>query len=117
MCIPIFFGCQDKVKPEGDSTPRVCPKCHNVSVHAAKKTSWFELFWVPLIPFSSDHIWLCQICHWAAPNQAGQFEPAVAGDRPGPQQTASYQPSYMNAPPAHPQNTYQPQYINTNAPK
>ncbi|KAJ7360803.1 hypothetical protein DFH08DRAFT_842292 [Mycena albidolilacea] len=111
MCIPIFFGCQDKLKAEGDSTARVCPKCNNASVHSAKATTWFELFWVPLIPFSTKHIWLCQICQWMAPHVDGQFEPALAGGAPpGPQHTPSYQPTYMNAPPASPPNSYQPQY-------
>ncbi|KAF7347144.1 hypothetical protein MVEN_01468800 [Mycena venus] len=115
MCIPIIFGCQDKLKAEGDSTSRICPKCNNASVHSAKATTWFELFWVPLIPFSSKHIWLCQICHWQAPHVAGQFEPSLPGGAPpgGPH----YQPTYMTAPPANPSNTYQPQYTQGTAPK
>ncbi|KNZ75351.1 hypothetical protein J132_03561 [Termitomyces sp. J132] len=41
--------------------------CFAVSVMAAKSTTWFELFWVPLIPFSRKHMWLCSICHWSLP--------------------------------------------------
>ncbi|KAJ7236064.1 hypothetical protein B0H12DRAFT_131684 [Mycena haematopus] len=108
-----------KLKPEGDSTTRICPKCNNASVHSAKTTTWFELFWVPLIPFSSKHIWLCQICHWKGPHVAGQFEPALAGGGapPGPHHNPSYQPTYMNVPPVTPQPTYQPEYIEPRAPK
>ncbi|KAF8215575.1 hypothetical protein K438DRAFT_1704438 [Mycena galopus ATCC 62051] len=113
MCIPIIFGCGERLKAEGDPNARVCPKCGNASVHSAKATTWFELFWVPLIPFSFKHIWLCQICHWKAPHADGQFEPALAtgGHPPGPQHQASYQPTYMNAPPAAPQHTYTPDYV------
>lgn len=42
-----------------------------VSVMAAKSTTWFELFWVPLIPFSRKHMWLCSICHWSSPITPG----------------------------------------------
>ncbi|KAJ7273214.1 hypothetical protein C8J57DRAFT_1179002 [Mycena rebaudengoi] len=113
MCLPIIFGCSDKVKSEGDPTNRICPNCQHASVLSAKSTSWFELFWVPLIPFSSEHIWLCQICHWKAPNKPGLFEPALAGGGAPPlhHNQSSYQPSYMNAPPAPPPNTYHPQYV------
>ncbi|KAF8078107.1 hypothetical protein FPV67DRAFT_1615358 [Lyophyllum atratum] len=67
FCVPIIFGCQTKLKPDGEQQqPRICPRCHNASVIAAKSTTWFELFWVPLIPFSKKHIWLCSICQWSA---------------------------------------------------
>ncbi|KAJ7144758.1 hypothetical protein C8R43DRAFT_1013933 [Mycena crocata] len=119
MCIPVIFGCTDKLKPEGDPATRTCPNCHNSSVLSAKSTSWFELFWVPLIPYSSKHIWLCQICHWKAPHAEGQSEPAVAGGAaPGLHNTqSSYQPTYMNQPPTTPPNSYQPQYTQGAAPK
>ncbi|KAJ7622660.1 hypothetical protein DFH06DRAFT_1231945 [Mycena polygramma] len=119
MCIPIIFGCQDRLKPEGDSTSRVCPNCHNASVLSAKATSWFELFWVPLIPFSSKHIWLCQTCQWKAPHVAGQPDPPLPGGAaPGLQHSqASYQPVYMNAAPQSPPNSYQPQYAHGAPPK
>ncbi|KAJ7731247.1 hypothetical protein B0H16DRAFT_1584011 [Mycena metata] len=115
MCIPIIFGCQDRLKAEGDSTTRVCPNCHNASVRSAKATTWFELFWVPLIPFSSKHIWLCGTCQWKAPHVQGQYEPPLGGQ--GPQHNPSYQPTYMNHPVASPANSYQPGYTQGVAPK
>ncbi|KAJ7847557.1 hypothetical protein B0H13DRAFT_84168 [Mycena leptocephala] len=89
------------------------------SVRSAKATTWFELFWVPLIPFSSKHIWLCSTCQWKAPHVAGQYEPPLAGGAaPGLHHSqASYQPTYMSAAPASPPNTYQPQYTQGTAPK
>ncbi|KAJ7445722.1 hypothetical protein B0H11DRAFT_397497 [Mycena galericulata] len=110
FCIPIFFGCQQRLKPEGDTTARICPNCHNASVFSAKKTTWFELFFVPLVPFSSKHIWLCQICHWMAPHVAGQWEPPAAfGGAP---MQSNYQPGYLNQS-AHPTSPspYQPVYL------
>ncbi|RDB21172.1 hypothetical protein Hypma_011448 [Hypsizygus marmoreus] len=83
FCIPIIFGCQTSLKPNGEvQAPRVCPRCSNASVFAAKSTTWFELFWVPLVPFSKKQIWFCNICQWQAPNAPGQFEPNVAGFAP-----------------------------------
>ncbi|KAJ6547065.1 hypothetical protein B0H19DRAFT_251709 [Mycena capillaripes] len=117
FCLPILIGCQQKINPEGDLTPRVCPVCHNASVFSAKKTTWFELFFIPLVPFSSKHVWLCQICHWMAPHVAGQWEPSVAyGGAPV---QPSYQPGYVNQfqPQDTPSNTYQPVYLQSSMQK
>ncbi|KAF8654124.1 hypothetical protein AX16_003656 [Volvariella volvacea WC 439] len=79
--IPIV-GCQTKIKPaeEGQGQPsRICPRCHNASAFVAKKSEWFELFFIPIVPLSSQHIWLCGICQWNAPYGPGLWEPAVAG--------------------------------------
>ncbi|EPQ58401.1 hypothetical protein GLOTRDRAFT_110180 [Gloeophyllum trabeum ATCC 11539] len=78
FCLPIMFGCPTKIKPEGDQTPRICPRCHNASVFAAKSRMWFELCFVPLIPMSSKHIWMCSICQWNVPKQPS-WEPAAIG--------------------------------------
>jgi len=76
-------GCQTKLKPEPNQTPRICPHCHNgkpkypfpffisliywlASVFPTKKNTWFELFFVPIIPLSRKHILLCMICGWQA---------------------------------------------------
>ncbi|KAH8107019.1 hypothetical protein BXZ70DRAFT_885200, partial [Cristinia sonorae] len=71
LLIPIVVGCTDRVRPEGDLTPRVCPRCHNVSVQSAKSRMWFELCFVPIVPMSSKHIWVCSICHWSTRVQQG----------------------------------------------
>ncbi|KAF7293811.1 hypothetical protein HMN09_01176900 [Mycena chlorophos] len=109
MCIPIIFGCTDKLKvePTDDGAPhRICPNCHNASVRPVKSTTWFELFWLPLIPFSSKHIWLCGTCNWRAQHANGQYEPPIAGAGGPPHHgQGGYQPSYM---PAQPSASYQP---------
>ncbi|KIY65257.1 hypothetical protein CYLTODRAFT_424497 [Cylindrobasidium torrendii FP15055 ss-10] len=85
-----IVGCSTKVKPDGnEQVMHVCPRCHNATVFAANKKTWFELFWIPLVPFSSKHVWMCSICHWAAPAGQGHPEPQIA-----------YNPSYVQ-PPMH----------------
>ncbi|EIM90200.1 uncharacterized protein STEHIDRAFT_145330 [Stereum hirsutum FP-91666 SS1] len=102
FCLPILFGCPTKIKPDGDQTPRVCPRCHNVSVIRAKSRTWFELCFIPLIPMTSKHIWVCSICQWSVPLQQG-WEPQLPGGggyyHQQPQQP-NYQPAYFhNQPP------------------
>ncbi|KIY43636.1 hypothetical protein FISHEDRAFT_53172, partial [Fistulina hepatica ATCC 64428] len=67
----LLVGCSTKISPEGDQTPRLCPRCNNVAVISAKKRNWFELFCVPVIPMNSKHIWICTICNWQVPVQPG----------------------------------------------
>ncbi|KAE9406767.1 hypothetical protein BT96DRAFT_207559 [Gymnopus androsaceus JB14] len=76
MCLflPIVFGCPTKVKPDGnEQTAHFCPRCNNASVFSAKSRMWFELFWVPLIPFSSKSIWMCGVCQWTGPLGPGSL--------------------------------------------
>ncbi|KZT43974.1 hypothetical protein SISSUDRAFT_1056991 [Sistotremastrum suecicum HHB10207 ss-3] len=83
VCIPIVFGCPTKLTQEGEPIPRICPRCNNVSVVSAKSRTWFELFWIPLIPLGSSHVWHCNVCQWQVPHQQG-YEPARAGGFPPP---------------------------------
>ncbi|KAK7693328.1 hypothetical protein QCA50_002896 [Cerrena zonata] len=106
FCLPILFGCSEKVKPEGDQTPRVCPRCHNAAVIRANSRTWFEICWVPLVPMKKKHIWACTICQWNIPQQQG-WEPQVP----------TYGPPGGGAPwggpavhPSPPPNAYQPGY-------
>jgi hypothetical protein len=66
-----------------------CPRCRNgqwfveysawkdshnrppplVSVFPAKKTTWFEFCWVPLLPVHWQHLWVCHICSWQEKKQ------------------------------------------------
>ncbi|PWN93520.1 hypothetical protein FA10DRAFT_264159 [Acaromyces ingoldii] len=78
FCIPVIFGCPTKIKQEGNGQPHVCPRCHNAQVVTGKSRTWFELCWIPLIPFKTKHIYICGICQWQAP-QDGSYQPPVAG--------------------------------------
>ncbi|KDR81459.1 hypothetical protein GALMADRAFT_239398 [Galerina marginata CBS 339.88] len=108
MCIPIIFGCPTKLKPEGEEVLRVCPRCHNATVFAAKSTMWFELFWVPLIPFAIKHVLVCGTCQWNQPIPKDQINQPIAG-----QPLASVGQSAV--PPNQP--GYQPAYVGQTMPK
>ncbi|KAF7778851.1 hypothetical protein Agabi119p4_3196 [Agaricus bisporus var. burnettii] len=109
FCIPILFGCQTKLKPEADQIPRVCPRCHNASVLPAKKTTWFEFFFIPVVPLSRKHILMCTICGWQAAIVDSEQAPTSAKGGGNPMQLRSaqgweapsqpgYQPAYINQP-------------------
>ncbi|KAJ8519887.1 hypothetical protein ONZ45_g3200 [Pleurotus djamor] len=74
---------------------------------AAKSKMWFEFFFVPIIPLSSDHVWICSICQFKAPiQQPSQWEPQIA------QNFGYYPPQNQNqnfVAPNHP--GYQPAYV------
>ncbi|EIW72577.1 hypothetical protein TREMEDRAFT_25132, partial [Tremella mesenterica DSM 1558] len=36
--------------------------CHSASVVGASSRTWFEFFWIPLLPFTKSRIWICGIC-------------------------------------------------------
>ncbi|KIM57610.1 hypothetical protein SCLCIDRAFT_16923 [Scleroderma citrinum Foug A] len=90
-----FLGCPTKIRPEGDQAPRVCPRCNNAAMFAAKSRTWFEFCFVPLIPMRTKHIWMCGICQLQTQMQPG-WEPAIA--QPGyqhPNMQQGYQPGYI----------------------
>lgn len=45
------------------------------SVFGAKSRQWFEFCFVPLVPMSSKHVWMCSICQWQVPIQQGYVQP------------------------------------------
>ncbi|KAF9532332.1 hypothetical protein CPB83DRAFT_673763 [Crepidotus variabilis] len=107
--IVYLVGCGTKVKPEGPQVSTACPRCHNNSVLPAKATTWFELFWVPLIPVSKEHLWICHICQW---RQKKEKEEAQPRDFVPP-------PQYHNNPQSFTAPNvpgYQPSYIGDTAP-
>ncbi|KJA18581.1 hypothetical protein HYPSUDRAFT_45128 [Hypholoma sublateritium FD-334 SS-4] len=79
--LPIVCGCSTKISPEGDQTPRICPRCHNAAVTSTKSKEYFELCFVPLVPMSTQHLWRCAICQWAVPIQPG-WEPQLVTNVP-----------------------------------
>ncbi|GJE90865.1 hypothetical protein PsYK624_070090 [Phanerochaete sordida] len=111
FCLPVLVGCQTKVKPEGDTAPRICPRCNNAAVYPAKSRMWFELCFVPLVPMKSKRVWICPICQWQLPIQPGWQPPVVGEQQYYPQQQQAFmspqafQPGYAPAYP--PQAGYQ----------
>ncbi|GAA5939025.1 hypothetical protein JCM3775_002652 [Rhodotorula graminis] len=92
LCLPIVFGVNTKLKQEGDEV-RPCQNCHNRSCVKVKRSKRFELFWVPLIPLGSKHVWMCHICKVSyaadpaekdAPASAQHAAAAPHGGQPAP---------------------------------
>lgn len=63
----IIFGFGKKTVKEMGSTGTVqCGHCSNVREWQYKKvTTWFTLFFIPLIPYKMTYIKECPICHMA----------------------------------------------------
>nr|XP_018267357.1 uncharacterized protein I303_01343 [Kwoniella dejecticola CBS 10117]OBR89515.1 hypothetical protein I303_01343 [Kwoniella dejecticola CBS 10117] len=67
------------------------------AVVGGNSRTWFEFFWIPLIPFSKSRIWLCTICQWEMKQ----------GDGPDPQPP---QQGWGRPPPPH-QPMYGQQHV------
>ncbi|KAF9567599.1 hypothetical protein CPC08DRAFT_703129 [Agrocybe pediades] len=109
FCIPMIFGCQTKISPDGGQVPRICPRCHNAAVTSAKSKEWFEFCFVPLIPMGSSHIWICSICQWSQAIQQGGWEPQPVTSvpvQPGGYYPPQPQPTWQGAPPAPSNQSY-----------
>ncbi|KAF8630398.1 hypothetical protein AX15_002952 [Amanita polypyramis BW_CC] len=99
-------GCPTRYKAHADQQlPRVCPHCHNGALIAAKRTTWFELFFIPLVPISKKRVWLCHICHWSTPLVVGQDFP-TAGQNSYPMEAQGWQQPVL--PGYQPSYTYNP---------
>jgi len=47
----------------GPTLPIVCPNCRNDTVwHLHEHKKWFTLFFLPIFPYESNHLFLCPIC-------------------------------------------------------
>ncbi|WVN89124.1 uncharacterized protein L203_104340 [Cryptococcus depauperatus CBS 7841] len=94
LCIPLVCGFPEKFKQDEPAPGRMCPRCYNAAVVGGSTRTWFEFFWIPLIPFTKHHIWLCSICHWQMrkgegpdpqpPNSLNQRPPDLAAHDPRP---------------------------------
>ena len=50
-------------KDHGAAVPATCPNCGNaVMFHYFSVTKWFSLFFIPLIPYMTQHFLLCPVC-------------------------------------------------------
>lgn len=60
----IVFGWGRRTHTDhGPTLPINCPNCHNQTYWRYKHyRTWFTLFFIPVIPYESDHYLLCDIC-------------------------------------------------------
>ena len=50
-------------KKYGPTMVTKCPNCHNetwLQLYMYRK--WFTLFFIPVIPYSTNHLLLCEVC-------------------------------------------------------
>ncbi|WWC86431.1 uncharacterized protein L201_001308 [Kwoniella dendrophila CBS 6074] len=98
VCIPLIFGFPTKFKQDASEAGRMCPRCNNAAVVGGSSRTWFEFFWVPLIPFSKSRIWVCSICQWEM----------KMGDGPDPQPPQAH--GWGGGRPPPPNQFHQPGY-------
>lgn len=62
--IIIFFGWGHRITKEfGPTIALHCPNCKNDGWwHLVSYKTWFTLFFIPVIPYESKHLLLCEIC-------------------------------------------------------
>jgi hypothetical protein len=60
----VFFGFgPGKQKDLGEVAPTVCPNCHNqVFLHHVQSKKSVRLYFVPVVPYGTDHYLVCPIC-------------------------------------------------------
>ena len=62
-----------------------CARCNNqVDKELIKATSYFTLFFVPLIPYGTKHLLVCPICRDSAELSKEEFERMAGGLEPYP---------------------------------
>ncbi len=62
----IIFGWGKKtMKDEGPVTRSTCKHCKNNDVwELYTRRTWFTLFFIPLIPYSTEHMLVCPVCNY-----------------------------------------------------
>jgi hypothetical protein len=64
----IFGFGRRKVRDDGPVVACTCPHCHNeVSLSLLHVSTWFTLFFIPVIPYSRKQFLVCPICRWSLP--------------------------------------------------
>ena len=62
--MPILFGWGRTTRHDhGRAFPMDCPKCHNRTFYRYLNIKvWFTLFFLPVIPYKSRHLFVCEVC-------------------------------------------------------
>lgn len=81
----ILFGFGHKtVKEFGGQGEILCRRCNNTREWSYKKiTSWFTLFFIPIIPYSTNYVRVCPICGEHDKLSKETFLAIVEGGEPG----------------------------------
>jgi hypothetical protein len=75
----IIFGYRGgKRKDFGEALPMVCPRCHNATTYRwMSVTSWFSLFFIPVVPLKRRDYLVCPVCTRALELKRDQREMAA----------------------------------------
>ncbi|KAJ6547020.1 hypothetical protein B0H19DRAFT_1163544 [Mycena capillaripes] len=76
---PLLFGYETQVKPSGEQTAHVCPKCKQESVFSSASEKQVIVMFIP-VSSSATVSWVCttEKCGWTTPieQQPESWEPA-----------------------------------------
>lgn len=78
----IIFGWGKRtVKQYGASEEKYCYHCNNQNRWAYRKdTTWFTLFFIPVIPYETVYIQVCPVCGQYEKMDKVEFESRVEGE-------------------------------------
>ena len=80
----IIFGTRTRPEVMGGFKNK-CPECRNKTTHSvAKITSWFTLYFIPLIPYSNKLFVTCHACgvRHELTGEAKENMEALVGNKP-----------------------------------
>ena len=58
----ILFGWGQRTKKLIEETYKKCKYCHNGTLDYKKITTWFTIFFIPLIPYKKEYYLMCNNC-------------------------------------------------------
>jgi hypothetical protein len=78
----IIFGFGHKtVKSYGSISNQNCDNCHNaINKEMLKVTTWFTLFFIPVMPYRTEYMLVCPICNYAMKISKVDFEMILNGE-------------------------------------
>jgi len=74
----VLFGFDHQIRRDhGPAIPIVCPNCHNAThLRLIEIKKWFTLFMIPIFPYDSDYLLVCDVCSRGIELDDEQFERA-----------------------------------------
>jgi len=74
----VLFGLDKETRRDyGPAIPIVCPNCHNATyLRLIEVKKWFTLFFIPLFPYDSSYLLVCDVCSRGVELDDERFEKA-----------------------------------------
>ncbi|KAF8656954.1 hypothetical protein AX16_002319 [Volvariella volvacea WC 439] len=106
-CVLLPCYCAPDITHDESPQKRMCPACHNPTVGGATIKDWVEVFWIPIFPLTTKHVWICSHCQWTNPQGEGADPPLAppyfgpyGSPWPPPGPMMQYPSPYVTYPPA-----------------